>query len=459
MALLRKFKISVNLLIKKLFNALHYTLPGPEFGKGWIIYIPYIGAATLASVGSVFYSRLFHYIETSVLFLAGTHPYIMFIVTPLCFYLAWLIVDRYGPAASGSGIPQLMASLDLVTLNRNRLIKNILSIRIVLVKVLSSCVALVGGAAIGREGPTVQISAAIFYLTHKYLPTEWVKLNPQKMLIAGGSAGLAAAFNTPLGGIVFAIEELTKTHISTLRTTMFIAVIVAGMTAQLLVGPYLYLGYPTVGSFTLDQIPYVLLIAAIGGFLGGWSCSIILSLMSWRKSFKEKWKTHAYVIGAGLITATMILFAGPLAAGSGRETLMTLLFPSNTTVPWYMLPFRFAGSIISYSSGFAGGVFAPALSTGSVIGNIVVELFKLDANNKIFVLCGMIAFLTGVTHSPFTCAILVLEMTDRHSAIFPMMLAGLVANFAARLVSEKSFYDTLKENYLPEPEELVRTPT
>ncbi|MFA6542561.1 MAG: chloride channel protein, partial [Bacteroidota bacterium] len=72
--------------------------------------------------------------------------------------------------------------------------------------------------------------------------------------------------------------------------------------------------------------------------------------------------------------------------------------------------------------------------------------------------CGMIAFLTGVTHSPFTSSILVLEMTDRHAAIFPMMLAGLIANVAAKAVSEKSFYDSLKENFLPQEEQNPPSP-
>lgn len=451
-------KIFINKIFKDLFTTLQQTLPGPEFGKTWIVFIPYIGAATMGAAVSVFYSKLFHYIETSVLYTAAQYPLILLLITPLCFYLAWLLVITFAPAASGSGIPQLMASLDLVTMNKSSLIDKLLSFKMSVIKIISSAVALAGGAAIGREGPTLQISAAIFYLTHRYLPSSWIKLNLQKMLIAGGSAGLAAAFNTPLGGIVFAIEELTKTHISNIRSSMFIAVIVAGMTAQLFLGPYLYLGYPQVAAFALSQIPYVLLIAALGGFASGWSCSIILAIFRWKRSLKKIWMNHFFVIVSGFAMALLIVAFGPLAAGSGRETLLTLLFPSDVHVEWYLLPARFAGSIISYSAGLAGGVFAPALSTGATIGALVVDLFHLDPNNKIFILCGMIAFLTGVTHSPFTSSILVLEMTDRHAAIFPMMLAGLIANVAAKAVSEKSFYDTLKENFLPPEEQESPTP-
>ncbi|MFA6542611.1 MAG: chloride channel protein, partial [Bacteroidota bacterium] len=347
-------KIIINRILKKTYTALQRTLPGPDFGKSWIVFIPYIAAAILAAAVSVFYSQLFHYVETSVLYTAALHPYTMLLLTPLCFYLSWLLVTTFAPAAGGSGIPQVIASLDLVAMEKTSWIERLLSFRMAVVKIISSTVALAGGAAVGREGPTLQISATIFYLTHRYLPASWVKLNLQKMLIAGGSAGLAAAFNTPLGGIVFAIEELTKTHISNIRSSMFIAVIVAGMTAQLFLGPYLYLGYPQVAAFTLSQIPYVLLIAALGGFASGWSCSIILAIFRWKRSLKKIWMNHFFVIGSGIAMALLIVAVGPLAAASGRETLLTLLFPSDVHVEWYLLPARFAGSIISYSAGLAG---------------------------------------------------------------------------------------------------------
>ncbi len=455
MSLLVRTKIIINRRLKDAYTALQKTLPGPDFGKSWIVYIPYIAAAMLGAIVSVFYSKLFHYVETSILYIAGKNPMILLFMTPLCFYIAWLMVRTFAPGARGSGIPQLIASLDLAVENKSSFIEKILSFRIIFVKILSSAVALAGGAAIGREGPTVQISAAIFYLTHRYLPASWVKLNLQKMLIAGGSAGLAAAFNTPLGGIVFAIEELSKTHISTIRSSMFIAVIVAGMTAQLFLGPYLYLGYPKVNVFTLSQIPFIILIAILGGLASSWSCSLILSVARWKETFRKAWMNHFFVIASGFVMAGLIISAGPLAAGSGRETLLTLLFPSDKTVEWLLLPARFFGSIISYSAGFAGGVFAPALATGSIIGGMVANLFHLDTTNKIFILCGMTAFLTGVTHSPFTSAILVLEMTDSHSAIFPMMLAGLFANSVAKFITKKSFYESLKENFLPKPEEIL----
>ena len=119
-----------------------------------------------------------------------------------------------------------------------------LNLRIIIVKIASSIAMILGGGAIGREGPTLQIAGSIYRTVHKLLPPFWPKVSRKVMMVTGGAAGLSAAFNTPLGGIVFAIEELTRTHIAKFRTAVLSSVILSGMTAQWLLGPYLLYGYP-----------------------------------------------------------------------------------------------------------------------------------------------------------------------------------------------------------------------
>ena len=125
---------------------------------------------------------------------------------------------------------------------------------------------------------------------------------------------------------------------------------------------------------------------------------------------------------------------------------------------WHVLPVRLIGMVISYSVGAAGGVFATSLSAGAALGEVLMQLFTLEAYSRnLLILSCMIGFLTGVTRSPFTAAILVLEMTDRHSAIFYFLLASIAASSAARLVDRESFYETGKNSILrsfgitPEP--------
>ena len=109
--------------------------------------------------------------------------------------------------------------------------------------------------------------------------------------------------------------------------------------------------------------------------------------------------------------------------------------------------------MLSFTTGGAGGIFAPALASGASIGSLISGWFELSApNTNILVLAGMVGFLTGITRSPFTSAILVLEMTDRHGVIFHLILSGMLSSVASILVDKHSFYDHLKEQYIKDLE-------
>ena len=125
-----------------------------------------------------------------------------------------------------------MAAIELANPKHNYKVDTLLNIRIIIVKVASSIVMALGGGIIGREGPTIQIAGSVFRKINEWLPAWWPKVSKRNMIMTGAAAGLAAAFNTPLGGIVFAVEELTKTHISYFKTALFTAVIIAGLTPR-----------------------------------------------------------------------------------------------------------------------------------------------------------------------------------------------------------------------------------
>jgi H+/Cl- antiporter ClcA len=131
--------------------------------------------------------------------------------------------------------------------------------------------------------------------------------------------------------------------------------------------------------------------------------------------------------------------------------MTTALFTNEKHVSWQLCVLRFIGPIITFSTGAAGGVFAPSLTAGAGIGAFAAGLFHLPAASaNLIILCGMAGFLTGITRSPFTCSILVLEMTNTHNIIFYIMLTALAANLASNFVSRHSFYDHLKDQYIRE---------
>ncbi|GAA4737220.1 chloride channel protein [Flavisolibacter ginsenosidimutans] len=410
--------------------------------------IPFWIASLFVGLIAVGYTKLFGLAEDILHHLLAWHGWLIFLVTPFCFLLAWLVVVKLSPNAKGSGIPQVMAAIDLATPKHEDKIGRLLSLRIAAVKILSSFVMVLGGGAIGREGPTIQIAGSVFYIVHKWIPKTWARLSDQSFVLTGAAAGLAAAFNTPLGGIVFAVEELAKIHVRHFRTALFSAVIIAGLTAQGFLGPYLYLGYPEVTGLRFSIFLGVIATAIAAGLLGSLMCKAILVVMRWKRNFGTA-KTVLFLLLSGLAVAAAAYFVHPAVLGSGKVLMNQLLFTSDKAAGWDTALLRVAGPIICFNTGAAGGVFAPSLAAGASIGGWLSSLFDVTGSNaNLLILCGMVGFLTGVTRTPFTSAILVLEMTDRHSVIFHLMVAALVSNVAALLIDKHSLYERLKKGYV-----------
>lgn len=413
--------------------------------------LPFWVASLLTGLVAVGYEKLFEWAEQTSFDWLTAHPWLAFVLTPAAFAGAWALVRWWAPAAGGSGIPQVMAGIELSTPALHRHTGYLLSLRVAVVKVLSSVVLLLGGGVIGREGPTIQVSAAIFRAINRLQPAGWPQLSRQIALVTGGAAGLAAAFNTPLGGIVFVVEELTQTHITRFRTAVFTAVIIAGMTAQAILGPYLYLGFPKVTVSAGWLLGLVVLVALICGLAGALFAKTLLWLNAYRRRFRRPIEQLGWVVGCGLLLAGLACWLGTDAVGTGKPIINRLLFQNTGQTPWYLFPVRFAGMALSYSSGGAGGVFATSLSAGAILGDGLARLMRIaPVDHNLIILVSMVSFLTGVVRSPFTAAILVLEMTDRHSAIFQLLLGGLMAQGAASLVDPLSFYEHLKAGFVRE---------
>lgn len=430
-------------------NWLRAILKGNKLGKGVLQALPFWIASLITGVIAVLYTKLFEWAENLGLVLYKAHGWLTFIMAPAGFILAWLIVKQVNVYASGSGIPQVMAAIELTTPGDDHHVKRLLNIRMMLVKIVSSLLMIFAGGAIGREGPTIQIAGTVFRKIDEWLPASWPKISKKNMILTGAAAGLAAAFNTPLGGIVFAVEELAKTHLSQFKTAIFTAVIVAGLTAQAFLGPYLYLGYPVItqsSAYMLIAVVPVALLAGLGGSLMG---LLILKILNWKHKLESKYAELLYVLLCALVMCSIAYFINDSILGSGKAEMSRLLFTPDKRLGWQVPVARILGPILSFTTGASGGIFAPSLGAGATIGAYFAGLFDLSASNtNLLILSGMVAFLTGVTRSPFTSAILVLEMTDRHNVIFFLMLAGIAAGLISSMVSKHSLYEYLKLQYI-----------
>ena len=292
--------------------------------------VPYVAAAGLVGLIAVAYAQLFLFSERWIAEQYRSRPWLAFVAAPAAFVGSWWLVARFAPAAGGSGIPQLMAAAELApNPERAGAVRKLLGARVFAIKIMSSTVCILGGGAIGREGPTLQLAGSTFYLTNRLLTHRRLResvgrylpaASLQSMIITGGAAGLAAAFNTPLGGIVYAVEELAKVHLTHFRTSLIQAVIVSGLVAQWLLGPYLYLGYPKVEPGALQHFPTIFACGAAIGFLGALAGAALYAAARWRASIPTMRGQALAAAAAGLAFASLIYVAGEVAIGTGKET-------------------------------------------------------------------------------------------------------------------------------------------
>lgn len=415
----------------------------------FFVNLPFWVGAGVSAFVAFGYAKLFAICEEWAIS-HGKDPIILF-TAPIALVVSFLIGHYISKEALGSGIPQIMSAIDIKN-DRHPFIEKLFSLKMITAKILGSSLCVLGGGSIGREGPTLQISAALFFQISKYWPKSLPKPPQNLMILAGGAGGLAAAFNTPLGGVVFAIEELSKTHINLVRTSIFQAVIIAGLLTQMVLGNYIYLGHPVFDVAAKWVFMQTIFIAIISGLIGAIVAEALYEIGRWRKnrSFKSK---LIMTLLCGLALSGVIYFCGPTTVGGGKSFMADMLANPNTGDGSILIPFsRVFGNFFSYIGGVVGGVFAPALASGAAIAQYMTQLFGFGAP-RVMMLVGMVAFLTGLTRTPFTSFVLVLEMTDSHEIIVYLMLSSLAASLISRLVNAKSFYEQVAHDILTELED------
>ena len=411
--------------------------------------ILYWSAAIVLGGIAVLYAQFFKYAEHFAISMLIEHGWYFGACVPLLFAFSWWLVRSFSPEAGGSGIPQVMCALECAEeKNFPPTAKALVKLRTALIKIISSLIGVIGGAAVGREGPTIQIGAALFFRVRDFaMKISGKTFGADVWMITGSAAGVSAAFNTPLGGLVFAIEELAKSHFNRFKSSLLVAVILAGLSSQLFQGSYLYLGVPKVNPFEYSLLPWVVLVGIICGIVSTLFGDLLFKLATIRTNIKSVPKNLALSALGGIAVVALALYVHPMAFGGGKEAITSLLFGGTDQSPWHLALVRYLSPLISYFSVGAGGIFAPSLAAGGTIGSLFSSVV-LPHNHNLFVLLGMIAFLTGVTRAPFTSFVLVLEMTDRHQAIFPMMLVAVIAQAVAHLLNPISFYEKITESWM-----------
>ncbi len=403
------------------------------------------GGAVVVALAALVFARASDWAFSLFRHVLAWSPWSTLLLTPLVFgLLAWLTAGRLA-ATRGSGIPQVIASLerqDADFRERN------LSLGVSAGKLGLTVLALLGGASVGREGPTVHVGASLMYVIGRRFGYADAR-EASRFLLAGGAAGIAAAFNAPLAGVVFAIEELSDRYEHRFSGTLLTAVIVGGVVSLGLVGNYTYFG-KVGGELPLGSGWLAVPLCGIAcGLLGGLFSRMMLAAGSGRPRWLGALRRRHPVVmaaGCGLALALLGIAFGPGAFGTGYDQARSLV-QGHAIVGHEFGAMKFAANVVSYVAGIPGGLFSPALAVGAGIGHNIAGLFP-GMDGTVFVLLGMCAYLAGVTQAPLTSAVISMELTDNSGMMLPILATVLLARGASALVCHTPIYRALGQQLL-----------
>lgn len=407
----------------------------------WWSRLVFWGGAVLLGLIAVFFASICEWGYELFYRVYEYSAYLPFLICPLGFWGIWFLQNRFFKGAEGSGVPQVIASVRSRSPN---LREKLLSLRVMIGKLLCTFLGLLSGASIGREGPSIHIGASLFNFLGHYARFSKFERR-QGLIISGAAAGIAAAFNAPLAGIVFAIEELKGSFEEKSSGLMLSAVVLSGLIALGFWGNYSHFGEVETQIGGMSAAIAIFFIATFCGSLAGIFCRSLLYLIP---KTKELFSGRTWVIPLllGFFVAALGYFSHGATFGTGyTQTRAMLENPDSTTV---FFPFlKLLASLFSYAAGIAGGVFSPSLAVGAGIGNFVSPLFS-NLPLEALVVLGMVSYLAGVIRAPVTAFVIVFEMIANHEIVFPMIAAAFIATGASKLVNSTPLYVGLAEQYL-----------
>lgn len=420
--------------------------------SAWKIRLVFFGGALLVGLVAAVFAICSDFANEWFRHQASQSAYLPFIITPVgLIILVWLTRTVF-PGSQGSGIPQSIATIEM---SRHEDRARLLSLRIALGKILLTIGGLFSGASIGREGPTVHVGSAIMYSLGNLakFPAHFME---RGLVMAGGAAGIAAAFNTPLAGIMFAIEEMSRSFEQRTSGTLITAVAIAGITAIALQGNYTYFGSAKVEIDVISSVIIAIFVCGvIGGVAGGLFSFLLINGTRWITPLQLR--RPLVVAGiCGLIIAIIGYASGGITYGTGYEEAKQLLSGEEGLDNSFSL-YKIAATLASYLSGIPGGIFAPSLSAGAGLGSIVSPWFSATPATAITILC-MVGFFSAVVQTPLTAIIIVMEMTDNQTLLLPIMMTAFIAYGISKVINPEAIYRALAKPFIEAAEKKPEPP-
>jgi chloride channel protein, CIC family len=347
------------------------------------------------------------------------------------------LLSRYFPYARGSGIPQTKAAL----FAREGYIR----VRTVIGKFFCCSVSLASGIALGREGPSVQVGAGIASVLGRR-----VGLGPERvkaLIPVGASAAVAAAFNTPIAGVLFALEEIVGDMNAPVLGSVVLSSATAWMVLHLLLGDEPLFHVPAYELVHGIEFVVYAVLGIFGGLVSVGFVKLLLGLRVWflRRPKQGEW---VYPVAGGLLVGIMGWFV-PQSLGIGYQYVGDALNGNMALkVMALLLALRVVGTAVCYASGNAGGIFGPALFIGAMLGGTLGSLAHQAFPNSVspagpYALVGMGTAFAGIVRAPMTSVIMIFEVTRDYSIIVPLMISNLISFFISRRLQPEAIYEAL----------------
>jgi len=352
--------------------------------------------------------------------------------------IAWSI--RFEPMSSGSGIPQVKG-LVLGYFEAHWL-------KVIVAKFIGGIVAIVGGMSLGREGPSIQLGSSAAVGAGKLFKNN--ESQERVLLTCGASAGLAAAFNAPLAGLIFSLEEIHKNFSGNVLISALSACVAADFVSKYFFGMAPVLNFTGLEPLPLSYYPYIIPLGMLLGLAG----LIFNQSLTRTQDLINKPKLPDWmIITAVLLTTGLTGLWLPEALGGGHHLIMNLLSYDSLKLLLVILAVKFFLTMISYGSKAPGGIFLPLLSIGALIGciygNALVMWFDFPAEFVLnLIILAMAGAFTSIVRAPVTGIILIVEMTGSFKVLLPVITTCLVAFFTAELLEYEPIYDTLLQRLL-----------
>ncbi|WOO39507.1 chloride channel protein [Rubellicoccus peritrichatus] len=436
--------------------------------RAWHGYVVFFIGAVCSGLGALFFAVMDRYSGNLLDWMGGSARYLVFLIIPGGLTLIIWLRDKYFHGTDGTGIPQTIAALKMGECPARG---GCLSMRIAIGKIILTTMGLFSFLSMGREGPSVQLGACFMHLTTKFhkFPQHLVQ---RGLILGGGAAGIAAAFNAPVAGIVFSMEEIGRSFDKRSMGTIVRTVILACIVCVFGLGNYFFYGDINAGrnplQFTnLLQWASVIIVGVVGGLLGGLFSTVLL----WTTpKIARLLKTHKIqtAVVIGLLIALISLISGGASLGSGYDEARAIILNGSPdyvetlsledqqrlqrdhekVTPMYPV-YRAAATFLVLITSIPGGLFDPSFSVGAGIGQYLAPLFAwTGVGTQGIVLLFIVSYFSGVVQSPMTSFIILIEMTGAVMFALPLGFAAIIAYEMSRLVCPNALYEALAEKFL-----------